>query len=112
MAPASAPANAGSADPQVVFRELIQACNTWNQQVGNRAPGELSFDGGPTDPSRAITEISRPSPGKVLLQDAEGSRLLLDLAARTVSAEAGDTVPLPIRYSYCPSEIFLGPHHD
>jgi hypothetical protein len=118
VAPPAVPAPAGEpippADDEFVatFRTLIDACNAWNVQVGNKAAGELSFDGGANDPTRTLKVVERRGTTAAVLEDADGGRLVIDLLAKTVSAADGATVPLPIRYTFCPHETFLGPAVD
>lgn len=109
----AAPVAAPPADDAVIalFKAQIEACNEWNVKVGNSAPGEKSFDGGANDPTRTLT-VAEQTADKAVIVDAEGNRLVLDLTTKTVSNAAGATEPLPMRYSFCPSEIFLGPSHD
>lgn len=111
-APVAAPA-APAADDAVlaVFKAQIDACNEWNVKVGNRASGEKAFDGGPNDPTRTLSVAERAG-DKAVIVDADGNRLLLDLPTKTIANAAGAAEPLPIQYSFCPSEIFLGPSHD
>ncbi|MEQ1503638.1 MAG: hypothetical protein ABMB14_15475, partial [Myxococcota bacterium] len=94
---------------EAFFRAQIQACNKWSRKVGNTAPGEKAFDGGPNDPTRTITVVEHAGQ-QAVIQDADGARLRLDLAAKTVAAADGG--PLPTRYQFCPSEVFVGPGGD
>lgn len=86
------------------FRALIDACNAWNVQVGNKVPGEAHFDSGPNDPTRSLTVSERREDG-VVLADADGARLLLTPGGQVQDADGKGV--LPTMYQFCPSETFL-----
>lgn len=109
-APVPAPA-ASNADDQAAlafFREQIEACNAWNVKVGNSKPGEKYFDGTAKDPSRAVKIVGRPAPRQALIQDADGTQLLVDLALSRITSPKGPKSELPVRYRACPEKIFVG----
>lgn len=110
-APAAPAAPAGDEAALATFKAQIEVCNEWNVKVGNSAPGQKSFDGGPNDPTRTL-KVAELTADKAVIEDADGNRLVLDLATKTVANAVGATEPLPMRYSFCPPEIFLGPSHD
>lgn len=108
-APVAAPTDD---DALAFFRAQIDACNAWNAKVGNTAPGAKAFDGSPSDPTRSLKVVERPSAGRYVIEDADGSRVLVDLNTHLVQSPDGAGVPLPIRYTFCPPEVFVGPSGD
>jgi hypothetical protein len=94
----------GSPDPlglAAFYLDAIERCNTWSHEVGNGGL-DMSSDG-PT----ASIEIIGPAGGEErwIVADAAGSRLLLDLAQGVVEGADGE---LPILYTFCPEDLFLG----
>lgn len=111
VTPAADP-TAGDADALLFFHAQIDACNAWNVQVGNSEPGEKKFDGTASDPTVNARIVDRPAPGRYIVEDGEGSRLALDLTAHQIASPDGPGVALPIRYTFCPTEVFVGPAAD
>ena len=90
------------------FRAQIEACNAWNVKVGNTKPGEKFFDGTDNDPTRKVKVVERPAPGRFVVEDADGTRLLIDLAGQRITATKGPGAALPVRYKFCSEKVFVG----
>ena len=107
-APAPVAANVADAPALAFFRAQIEACNAWSVKVGNTKAGEKYFDGTAKDPSRQVKVVERPAPNRIIVQDADGTRLLIDLAHNRITSPKGPRSEMPVRYRSCPEKIFVG----
>lgn len=106
-APAPAPA-APDAAVTAFFRGQIAACNAHQIRVGNAAAGESFFDGSAQDPSRSLTVIKNLGAQRFLVQDAGGTRLIVDLARQQITGPTGPTGEVPRPYTFCPHQVWVG----
>lgn len=106
------PAPNAAEDPDAVvktfWKKQIDACNAYNEKVGNTTPPEKYFKGDGDDPSRSITVQKRMGPNVFLLEDAGGNRLLADVGSAKITGPGGATGALPTMYSFCDPKVWLG----
>lgn len=108
----ASPAPNAAEDPDAVvktfWKQQIDACNAYQEKVGNTTPPDKYFPGDAHDPSRSVTVQKRMGPNVFLIEDAGGTRLLADVGSGKITGPGGATGAMPRPYSFCDPKIWLG----